>query len=433
MPYNETHHFTVVIPTRERCDTLEHALHTCVIQDYDNLEIIVSDNFSHDQTRAVVESFADPRIRYINTGKRLSMTDNFEFALSHVSPKGYVIYIGDDDGLLPNAIRSLDTVIVGTGAAVLRWTLPTYWWPGIESNLENRLVIPSFGSGLAVLDSATIIQDILSFREPYTSYLPLMYQYSAVSYEVIAMIRPSSTARFYNSMTPDVYSGFAIAGIVDSFFYSERPYVIGGVSPHSNGASSLGLTLLGPAHRFLSEVNIPFHSSLVFCPGDVFQVVVECFLQARDHLAFSQQFKVDMRKMMFQMMRVAAPKSQDLYGAAKDVVLQLGAIHDVSEAAQQAIAANPKREPGSGRKLTVRNVANAGRQMMKQFVSDVRKGSFYLDCSSLNVKNIYDASLLCDHILRLRAMNALGSGTVLKSSVVNIKRIIAPSTHNSSS
>ena len=34
--HSEKHHFTVVIPTRDRYDTLEHALHTCTIQDYDN-------------------------------------------------------------------------------------------------------------------------------------------------------------------------------------------------------------------------------------------------------------------------------------------------------------------------------------------------------------------------------------------------------------
>ncbi|MFC2016527.1 glycosyltransferase family A protein [Chloroflexota bacterium] len=52
----ERRHFTVVIPTRERYDTLGHALHTCVIQNYDNLEIIVSDNFRQDHTPEIVES-----------------------------------------------------------------------------------------------------------------------------------------------------------------------------------------------------------------------------------------------------------------------------------------------------------------------------------------------------------------------------------------
>jgi len=68
--------FTVIVPTRERADVLGPALKTVVEQDYDNLRILVSDNFSNDSTRDMVESFRDPRIIYINTGKRLSMSLN---------------------------------------------------------------------------------------------------------------------------------------------------------------------------------------------------------------------------------------------------------------------------------------------------------------------------------------------------------------------
>jgi len=81
--------FNVIIPTRERADVLVHCLRTVVAQDYENLEIIVSDNHSSDNTWEVVESFGDKRIRYINTGRRLSMSSNWEYALSSVS-EGYV-------------------------------------------------------------------------------------------------------------------------------------------------------------------------------------------------------------------------------------------------------------------------------------------------------------------------------------------------------
>ena len=52
-------HFTVVIPTRERAEVLQHCLKTVVAQDYDNLEILVSDNFSCDDTEDVVRSFKE--------------------------------------------------------------------------------------------------------------------------------------------------------------------------------------------------------------------------------------------------------------------------------------------------------------------------------------------------------------------------------------
>ena len=72
---------TVIIPTRERRETLEKSLLTVTSQNYDNLQIIVSDNFSHDRTEEFVRSVKDERLRYLNTGARISMSANWEFAL----------------------------------------------------------------------------------------------------------------------------------------------------------------------------------------------------------------------------------------------------------------------------------------------------------------------------------------------------------------
>jgi len=47
--------------------------------------------------------------------------------------------------------------------------------------------------------------------------------YTAVAYEVIQKIKGVS-GRFYHSMIPDQYSGFAIAWAVDNFLSSKRPY-----------------------------------------------------------------------------------------------------------------------------------------------------------------------------------------------------------------
>src|SRR5438034_11015688 len=101
--------FTVIIPTRERADTLGPCLRTVVHQNYDNLEILVSDNLSQDRTEQVVRGIGDSRVKYINTGRRVGMSANFEFALSH-SKDGWVTYLGCDDRLLPNALDYADKV-----------------------------------------------------------------------------------------------------------------------------------------------------------------------------------------------------------------------------------------------------------------------------------------------------------------------------------
>ncbi len=56
---------TIAIPTYNRADGyLKQALQSAVNQTYKNIEIVVSDNCSPDNTEAVVRSYTDPRIRY---------------------------------------------------------------------------------------------------------------------------------------------------------------------------------------------------------------------------------------------------------------------------------------------------------------------------------------------------------------------------------
>lgn len=78
MPQNPL--LSVIVPTRERADTLKFAIRTILDQSTDDIELIISDNFSQDNTQEIVESFSDHRLKYFNTGKRLSMCDNWEFA-----------------------------------------------------------------------------------------------------------------------------------------------------------------------------------------------------------------------------------------------------------------------------------------------------------------------------------------------------------------
>src|SRR5690349_5627331 len=123
--------FTIIVPTRERADTLYYCLQTLVRQKYENFEILVSDNFSNDNTEQVVRSVADSRIRYINTGRRLEMSRNFEFALSHIKD-GWISYLGDDDGLMPNALVHADNVIRETRCKALSSKWHHYTWPNFK-------------------------------------------------------------------------------------------------------------------------------------------------------------------------------------------------------------------------------------------------------------------------------------------------------------
>jgi glycosyltransferase involved in cell wall biosynthesis len=88
---------TIGIPTYNRANsTLSLTINSACNQDYPNLEIIVSDNCSFDNTKAIVSSFNDERIKYIRQKKNIGANNNYNACLN--AAKGdYFLLLHDDD------------------------------------------------------------------------------------------------------------------------------------------------------------------------------------------------------------------------------------------------------------------------------------------------------------------------------------------------
>ena len=232
--------FTVIIPTKDRAEYLRHTLRTCALQDYEPFDVVVSDDGSTDHTRQVVEDAAalDPRIRYTSTGSPLGMRENFERALSQVKP-GFVIALGGDDGLMPSGIRGMLEALRDTGATLLTWPAPIYTYPHVNST-HGQLNV-SRHTGLRMIESRRFLR-----RQARTlHYLgdvecPMFYVKGVVATSLIERVRRRSPdGRFYLSTTPDGYSGIVLAGEVNSYAFSGRPYSIYGASTGSQGLAYL--------------------------------------------------------------------------------------------------------------------------------------------------------------------------------------------------
>ena len=68
-----------------------------------NLEIIVSDNCSTDNTSILVNSFSDNRLKYIKQTKNLGANGNFNFCLRETRGT-YILFLCDDDLIDPDFI-----------------------------------------------------------------------------------------------------------------------------------------------------------------------------------------------------------------------------------------------------------------------------------------------------------------------------------------
>jgi len=134
--------FSIVIPTRERAETFRWTLRNCCEQDFDNYEVIVSDNHSTPATKQIVEELASPRVRYIRAPEPLAMSANWELGVSQARGE-YVIVVGDDDALMPGALGLADRLLRESGLSVIRWDWVFYNWPDhLFSNQANRLEVP---------------------------------------------------------------------------------------------------------------------------------------------------------------------------------------------------------------------------------------------------------------------------------------------------
>ncbi len=98
---------SIVIPTYNRAEYLKKCLNSVLANDYQNLEILVCDNASEDNTLKIINSFNDTRLKYLRNEKNIGPERNVLKLLQNASGE-YIFFLTDDDLLNENAI--LETI-----------------------------------------------------------------------------------------------------------------------------------------------------------------------------------------------------------------------------------------------------------------------------------------------------------------------------------
>jgi glycosyltransferase involved in cell wall biosynthesis len=387
--------FTVVIPGKDRADYLAHTLRTCTMQRYDPLEIIVSDDGSTDSTRAVVEeaSRRDPRIRLIAHDRSIGMRDNFEFALQEAKP-GFVIMLGSDDGLLPDGITGMRDVLRDTGTELLAWPAPVYTYPGVRGTNGQLLIYNRKGTRL--VESSTFLER-QSRNLHYLSDLesPMLYVKGVASTRLIDQVRGRSPdRRFYACATPDGYSGIVLAGEVERYAFSSRPFSLYGLSPSSQGLAYLSNApnaKEASAAFYKSAAAVPLHrelSSLPYSPL-ITLMTADYLLRARDLKGWPGRFpQIDYRRMLT---KSIAELSHGLYGGDR-ICRELAILNRIAD------------QHGLGH-LFRETVRRARRKPPKaQFAgSGIGPKAFYFDATTLRIRDIFDAAYAAHNYYELIA------------------------------
>ena len=111
---------SIIIPTFNRAKYLTRAVSSALAQDYNDMEVIVSDNDSTDDTGVVVESFMDDkRFKYFKNSKNLGMAPNWRKALNEYATGDFFIILSDDDYLIDNQYISKAVKLINTDPEIV--------------------------------------------------------------------------------------------------------------------------------------------------------------------------------------------------------------------------------------------------------------------------------------------------------------------------
>jgi glycosyltransferase involved in cell wall biosynthesis len=382
--------FSVVIPTRERAATLRHCLRTCLDQNYDDYEVIVSDNNSSPDTRAVVDEAASSRVRYFRTRESLSLASSWDFAVSHARGE-YVLVIGDDDGLLPHGLVELDRITRESKQKVVRWDPAFYTWPNYALAGEgNYLRIPLYVIQKEI-DGHQAIQDVISFQQPYST-LPMIYN-SAVHKDILAAIR-TKTGRVFANRIADVYSGFCIAHVARRFLSLDLPISISGQSSASTGVAFFFFRDRSAIDREFRQLNArenlqddPRVPDVTIFPHTA---VADAFLTAR-RLLFPTDagLVLDQKLFVKQCIEGLRAESEEEWRKALGLLRQALAHEPDGFAWFDSAIASLRFEPARPVRMRPERLGFDGRYL-------------HLDAAGFGVADINGAAALCERVLNYR-------------------------------
>ena len=130
---------SVIIPTYNQADLLQKALHSVINQTFQNWEAIVIDNYSEDNTKEIVESIRDSRIKYVLFSNKGIIAASRNHGI-HLARGNMIAFLDSDDLWYPSKLSTcLDYITHGADAVCHRL------WIRKDGILQNTLIpTPSY-------------------------------------------------------------------------------------------------------------------------------------------------------------------------------------------------------------------------------------------------------------------------------------------------
>jgi glycosyltransferase involved in cell wall biosynthesis len=194
---------SIIIPCYNRERYIAQAIESALSQDYTNLEIVISDNCSTDNTPNIIKKYVhDPRVKFSQNNSNIGMIPNFRKATEQIAQGKYFIYICSDDYLINTSfISQAVKLIINNDNVSLVWgknvgvfegsnkkifyTMPNFnkeiFRNGIDIFLDYSYKTFWLGFGACLMDSNLIKKS--PYNEDTTTNLELLIEGNAMFIE----------------------------------------------------------------------------------------------------------------------------------------------------------------------------------------------------------------------------------------------------------
>lgn len=236
---NESPRFSVLIPSRNRLELLQHAIESVRRQTFDDWEIVVSDNASEPGYEEYVRTLDDARIRCIRSDIPLSVTENWNRSLANARGE-YVVMLGDDDALAPGYFEAQTEIIEKFGKPEVVYSMAFHYaYPEVVPGHSRGYFATMNNSPLFDVDAMPYLLQIANARSIGQMALRFRHEVSFNAqhflYRRTFIEELRRYGEFYQSPYPDYYCCFVTFLRARSIVIDPRPRIIIGISSRSFG------------------------------------------------------------------------------------------------------------------------------------------------------------------------------------------------------
>jgi glycosyltransferase involved in cell wall biosynthesis len=230
--------FSILLPTRNRLSLLSQAVETVRRQDFDDWEIVISDNASEQDVSEFVAGLKDSRIRYLREPELIHVTANWNQA-TDAATGDWIIMLGDDDGLMPGALRAFDALIVAFEPDLIYGNAFLLTYPGVLAEAPQGAFGIYSQSALfrgrtrPYLLSPDVARSLVSKSMNFEMAFTFNMQHSVMSRTLVDRVRVDG--ELFHSPYPDFYATNVLFLEAGRILVNPTPLATIGLSPKSFG------------------------------------------------------------------------------------------------------------------------------------------------------------------------------------------------------